>query len=357
MGFSAMKTLNTRLVQRFTTIALSAVLAMSAALPASPAFAQEEVPPPSFSDGEWQAVIVATSRVDTPMGATTGSANGEAHFLVTDGLLEGTWTMVGAATMSGEASGSAEYVAEGNVTGSADYPQFPSTSTHIHMVIVIDGNPGEFSQDLPPGESAFSVVITSATCSQVIGEWEVSAAAMSGSGTFVATRIADLRSATAADFEARVTDLMTEAMDFRDASIASGRMAPGGLEALLSRAQELDRALTRARDCSATPMDGDYAFHNLLAGIVADLLQFALDNPLLLDSSEMRTLVTALLSTGAYGFISDDAITGLHGLVGANMDAAIASGNPIDISNMIAAAAMIGAWDIVDQGAAALGDE
>lgn len=339
---------------RWPQAALALALALAMFAPAAPARAQEDELVPGFSDGEWQAVIVANSQV-VGEGVTTGAMHGEAHFTVSDGVLDGSWNMTGSAVFSGEGSGTAEFVAEGIVAGTAIAPTFPTTGGRITAVISIEGVTGEFSQDFPAGESALLVDLTSATCGQVIAEYEVSAPGMTGSGTLVATRVGDLRADAAPDFEARVTDLMADAMDFRDAAIASGSFPPGGLSELLGRAQELDRALRRAGDCSGAPHAADY--HSLIAGVVADLLAFALENPDQIDSNELRTLVTILVATNASILVSDAAMDSLVDLVGERLEAAIDSGDVVDISGLTGVAAMIGAWDLVLLGSDAMGGD
>lgn len=350
-----MKSAGTKRMQPWVQAGLALVLAFAAALPVAPVRAQDEEPP-HFSDGEWQAVIVSNSHVSGP-ASVTGAAGGTAQFTVSEGVLEGTWSLEGSATLSGVASGSAEYITEGNVTGTADDPHFPTTGGHIHMVIQTDAGTVEMSQDVPAGESSFRINLINSICNQVTGTWEVSADNMTGSGTFVATRVSDLRDEDPSGYMERVTDLMADAMDFRDATIASGSLDVAVLDALLVRAQDLDSELRSSTECVASPVGDISDYHRLVAGIVADLLEFALGHPEEFDASTLRFLTTALVSTGATLFISEDTMNSLVDAIGDRLDAAIADGDILAIGNLIAAAMDIAAWDLVATGSAALGDE
>jgi hypothetical protein len=342
---------------RRTLDVLAATLVMSVALTASPVMAQDLEGRVSLADGVWEAVMLSFSTVAVEGGGAAADFRGNASFLSVDGVLEGEWTVGGSGVVTAEgASGTAEYSGGGNVTGSADQPLFPATNLHIEANIVIDGVARRLSQDLPAGDSFIRVELTHATCSQVIGQWEYATGGLDAHGTFVAIRVEDLVPGAETDYNAEVTELIGEAIDFREATIRTGLVDVAALARITNRAQNLNRSLRRATECDPDPPEHAERYLSLIAGVISDLVGFALDNPLLFDDAALKALSQALVNTGAAG-AADAVWDGLRAEWADRLEAAIEAGDEYAILDAISGAAIIGAWDLIAIGEAALSDE
>jgi hypothetical protein len=182
-----------------------------------------------------------------------------------------------------------------------------------------------------------------------VGTWHVEAEGMTGDGTIVLTRVGDLRSEDEPDYATQVTNLLVDAYAFTEAvETAGGPVDLTGLEDLLSRADSLYNALRRSSDCGVGEDVDAEGYINLLGDAIEHLLEFALSNPDALSTSQLRHLVTAAARTGvtireSWDSIQDRLSADLEG----RLEAAIARGDVIAITNVAATAALIGDWDLL----------
>lgn len=287
-----------------TLTPIAAALVAALALTATPVQAQPDPPPPGpdspyLADGVWAATMISNSTV-TPSGASAAADyRGNARITSTDGVLEGSWAITGSSSMSGSGvGGAAAFDAEGVVAGRSDQPLFSASSARIEGVVEVDGVARSFSQPVA-GMSGIVITLTHVTCSVVIGRWDFSAAAFTGGGDFIATRIGDLAEGTdEEDYEEQIRTLAYDVTQFEGATLGDGAVDSAELSSLVERANNLNRALRRASECEPDP-DGDVRrYLSMLAGVMARLVRFALLHADLFDEVELLELTNALVGSG-----------------------------------------------------------
>lgn len=328
----------------------------SAPLPAGRA---QEMDVPVIADGVWEGVMTSGSRVSAPGSTTTGEFYGETRFTSSGGTLDGAWNLSGTGELTTENGyGTAEYTGDGVVTGPSSGPRFVAQNLTIYMAGVVDGHPFEATLSPPAGESAIRVILTRATCSQVMGTWEAEGDGFSGQGTFVAVRVADLREEDARDYLEEVTNLLIDAHAFTESVFLIADAE--GLNDLIDRAENLYNALQRNDDCGLDEEAAGYL--NLIADAVAHLLDFALSNPDSFNDFQLFQLIgaaarTGVIGAGAIGESAEGFESRISTELSDRLDHAIEIGDEISIDIVIAGAAIVGDWELMERAEAARGEE
>jgi hypothetical protein len=310
---------------------------------------------PVIADGVWEGVMTSGSRVRASGSTTTGEFYGETRFTSSGGTLDGAWNLTGTGELTTENGyGTAEYMGEGVVTGPSSGPRFVAQNLTIHMAGVVDGHPFEATLSPPAGESAIRILLTRATCSQVMGTWEAEGDGFSGQGSFVAVRVADLRAEEARDYLEEVTNLLIDAHAFTESMFLIADAE--GLNDLVDRAENLYGALRRNDDCGLDEEAAGYL--NLIADAVAHLLDFALSNPSAFNDFQLFQLIgaaarTGVIGAGAIGETAEGLESRLSTELADRLDHAIEVGDEISIDIVIAGAAIIGDWELMEQAQAA----
>jgi len=261
--------------------------------------------PPSFSDGNWEAKFSVTSVA--PMDITTLEAvySGDMDFISSGGELDGQWTLNGIGAYAGDISGSATFTGSGKIKGSSSDPAITTSTFVVNLDIVVSGIAVSQSVDMGGGGS-MSLTLLSATCNQVTAD--IVTPAMSGyqsagipatvTGSFVAIRVGDLSSEDATDYMKEVGDLIAEAEDLKQKTINEKGVDFEILNNLVTKAGNLSTALKQNLDCG---QGGKKQFLTIITDVIADLANFALQNPHLFTTQELSRLAFVALQVGALG--------------------------------------------------------
>jgi len=195
------------------------------------------------------------------------------------------------------------------------------------------------------------LVIESATCSQVIGDFtqQLAAGLMSQGfatnlyGRFVAVRKGDADPGA----DALLADLLANANELVQAA-AAGNLDAASLIEVVERAEDFSVGLKKNADCGFVAGPG--TFNNALTGLIRDLLDAVITNSDLFDTSELFLLLTIGLRVGAVGqgavdqAASDNIIGNFKSIFSDRIDAAVAAGDDTELELLVVAATAFG-WD------------
>lgn len=289
-----------------------AALGAALLLTASPARAQEGDPAPSgepgLVDGLWAVNVVSSGPVEIGEAHATVSASGGGLMTVADEVVSGEYTIdatnVVVAPDSG-ATGSLHTVGEWG--GNASKPAMIDGDSTIEGTVTVEGESQDVSFTFPSTGAMTVIPIISATCTVVEGDWPgVANAAFAGTGAspsldgvWIAIRLLDaMPGEEPPDYAAEAFAVHTDGLLFYVESADAGAVDFARLDDLLTRAEDLYDRLQRAADCGIGEAGG---YQGLLAGMTADLLRFALDNPDLFDNMALLRLVSAAVRMGLIG--------------------------------------------------------
>jgi hypothetical protein len=253
-------------------------------------------------------------------GPITGSGfsgsityDGAFDFMVReDGVVEGTWNMLGFSFFSGGGDGctvnvNGALVFEGVMEGTSTVPKLSQTGGYGNSTVnLCDGT--ERSGPLAVG-AGFSAPITLyfVSCEQALGRFEIPAnMAVASSGVasssllapFNATRNDALLSGDMEWYSSEVTVLSVEGMDLSNAVAGGGAVDYGALSLLLERSEELYRQLRRINDCNRRTAG---EFINSIRTTIAGLLDTLLENPDAFSSYDIAMLAGVAIRTGLIG--------------------------------------------------------
>jgi len=288
-------------------MALTLVLILTNAIPAR-AVSQAAGTPPAFSDGQWSGNFSIHASISFAGGATTvvGSYLGTMDFLSQAGALDGTFNYTSNAkeTLQG-GSGTASGVGQGTIAGASNLPTMQVTDLTVKIDATVQGIPVHTTQSVGAG-FPFQVELVSATCSQVVGDiatavknnFQSAGASANASGTFVAYRKGDLKGTDVTSYSKEAGDLLDNAEQFKKDVIAGNGIDIEALNALITKAEELSLAIKKNSQCG---LGNNKAYLTLITSIVADIANFALDNPQYFTVDQLGRLATAALRVGAMG--------------------------------------------------------
>lgn len=272
---------------------------------ASPASAGS---PPAFSDGQWSGNFSIHADISFSGGATTvvGSFLGNMDFLSQAGALDGTfkYTSTAKETVQG-GSGTASGVGTGTIKGTSDLPTLQVTGETVTIDATVQGIPVHTTQSTGAG-IPFQVQLVSATCNQVVGDiatavkntFQSAGASANASGTFVAYRTGDLKGTDVPSYSKEAGDLLDSAEVFKKEVMAGNGIDFGTLNDLVSKAEQLALAIKKNNQCG---LGSNKTYLTLVTSIVADIANFALDNPQYFTVGQLGRLAAAALRVGAIG--------------------------------------------------------
>lgn len=269
------------------------------------ASSSSDTSPPGFRDGEWVGNFSMYTKSVTDVIAMKTSYNGKMGLISSGGELKGDWTLSGMSTYTGSITGLAVFDGGGKVSGSSIDPVISTSKFIANMDVAVGGVQTQTSVDMGSG-GHMSLKLISATCSQVIADIEAPVNAgynqagmnASVSGSFTATRVADLTGANATDYQKEVGDLLDEAEALKQQAIDNNGIDFGTLNQLISKAENLNTAIKKNAACG---QGSGKQFLTIITGSVISLIQFALSHPELFTTEELSRLVTAALAVGAIG--------------------------------------------------------
>jgi hypothetical protein len=264
-----------------------------------------ETLPPAFRDGEWVGNFSMYTNSSNSVINMKTSYKGEMGLISAGGQVNGEWILSGMSTYTGDITGTAVFDGGGKVSGSSTEPLISTSKFVAYMDIAVGGVQTQTSVDMGSGGN-MSLTLTSATCSQVIADIEAPASSNYGqagmsanvSGSFVATRVADLEGANVADYQKQVGDLLDEAEALKQKAIENNGIDFATLNQLVSKAENLATAIKKNADCGQS---GGKQFLTLITGTVIDIAYFALSKPELFTTGELNRLLTAAVAVGAMG--------------------------------------------------------
>ena len=264
-----------------------------------------ETLPPAFRDGEWVGNFSMYTNSSNSVINMKTSYKGEMGLISAGGQVNGEWILSGMSTYTGDITGTAVFDGGGKVSGSSMEPLISTSKFIAYMDIAVGGVQTQTSVDMGSGGN-MSLTLTSATCSQVIADIEAPASSNYGqagmsanvSGSFVATRVADLEGANVADYQKQVGDLLDEAEALKQKAIENNGIDFATLNQLVSKAENLAAAIKKNADCGQS---GGKQFLTLITGTVIDIAYFALSKPELFTTGELNRLLTAAVAVGAMG--------------------------------------------------------
>jgi hypothetical protein len=317
---------------------------------------------PGFADGEWVGDMVAGFGFSIEGGAG-GSTGGGVFSLHVDGgtVTAGNYEASATGSFRSEAppaTGEGTFTGSGAISGSAEEPIIENLAARVQGVVTVNGVSAPVNFDVSGGSMV--ITILSATCSVVIGtvEPEVRAAVAgtvsitSLSSRFVATRVSASGRERTEDFSTEVIGLIT-AGDAFVTSVAGGSFDRAALLDLLQRAEHLAETIPRNRRCR-TAGAGDHL--STVAAVVRNLLEVMIANPDAYGATELRAALEAAVRTGLAGPSGDPTLLAdVRGVLGDQLDAAIAAGDDVDASILGAAANMMGWRAEAGRAASAIG--
>lgn len=282
------------------------LLILAAVLLALVGFAPQPVEP-GFSDGVWSAVFVTSGPLTIGEAHANTAISGAGLIVVTDGMLSGDYTVHGSDIViadGGSATGT--MTSSGTWGGTATEPGYIDGNTSIEGTVTVDGVTQPISFSFPSSGTLTTLPIISATCTTVIADLETVANNMFAEvgvssslyGSFVAIRLLDaLPGDEPPDYADEALALHLDGLLFYADVVSTGEVAYADLDALLTRAEDFYERMERAAECDVADAD---AWLGLMAGMVQDLLQLALDHPELFDDMDMLRLVSAGLRMGLF---------------------------------------------------------
>ncbi len=264
-----------------------------------------DTPPPAFSDGKWTAKF--SIHAIAPTAATTLNVSylGDMQFNSSGGTLEGEWLMTGQGTYSGDISGSADISAGGKVAGSSAEPLIKTKNFIINLNITVSGVQVKAPVDFGSG-AQLGLILTNATCNQVTADIAAPAVAnyksaginASVTGSFTAIRVGDLSSSSETDYMKEVGDLIDAAEALKQSAMAKNGVDYDKLNELVTKADDLNLAMKKNIACG---FGGKKSYLTIITDIIADLANFALQNPQLFTTEELSRLSYVAISVGAMG--------------------------------------------------------
>jgi hypothetical protein len=305
------------------------------AISITPAVAGPTGPNLAIPDGEWEGSVAAYYLWDI-QGMATGvwTWGGDMHFFSSAGELTGESAITG--TGSGETD-SAMAIGTVNaqvaIFGSSFAPEFQATSGVFSITAASQGFstnmdfPIDTSQTVP-----VKVTLTTVTCSQVTGDFDAFMNSMASSvgGTltnlstlFAAVRTADLAPEAASDFQDSLNELVGMANDFLSEVKSTQSLDQNKFEHILTTAEQLALSLRKNNDCGFT---NNWTFSLPIANLVAELIDFAYNNPGYFTNLDVFKLTETAIRAGVIGAgavnpeLDTEMRTKLGALIGVKMD-------------------------------------
>lgn len=265
--------------------------------------------PLKFSSGVWTGPMLAVGSGTAHDSTWNAVWSGVMNFTSADDALSGDFSMTSNVSVSGpEVSGGAAGTGGGTISGPAGGPLMQLTGLDVEVAMTVRGI--SVAQNVALGSGDFDdpleVSLVSATCNQVNGDWitpiqeNMAAAGIGGSvsGYWTAVRVADLPGEGEEDYVEEMRQLIQEAFDWRTLVYTSGFIQFPFLERVLDHAEELNRRLSRSTDCDFVDEED---FMTAISAIVADALNFALENPAGLSAGDLLRMTSAALRLGIIG--------------------------------------------------------
>jgi hypothetical protein len=269
--------------------------------------------PPNYSipDGEWEGVMAASYLWEAGGGQVSGTWNwgGTMDFTSAAGEVAGEAVIDGIGTSKVDLGG-----AEGNVHalvaifGPAEEPAFQAQTGLLEVFVSVAGFENKLTFPIDASTShVVPVQLFAVSCSQIEGHWDAFMndwAAANSFGlenlttNFHAVRTGDLPPEAANLYAEEMQELQSRANEFLSETKASSLLNVNELEDLLEDAEALSQALQQNSSCGFTQ---EWSFLLPLAGIVAQLVDFAVQNPGAFNGYELWLLVNAAVRTGLIG--------------------------------------------------------
>lgn len=285
------------------------VIMLSLSLTSRPTFAGPSTPNLAIPDGEWDGTMSAYYLWELSGVNGVWTWGGDMHFFSATGEL------IGESIITGVGSGETDLAyAIGSVNaqiaifGSSDAPQFQVTNGSMDFTVTAEGFTTEFSYPLSASETIpVPVKLITVTCSQVDGHWDdfmnQYAASIGGSlndlsTLFAAVRGADLDPAQAPTYQEELSDLVGKANEFLNEVKTTHIIDDNKFQSLLTRAEQLAISLRKNNDCGFTK---EWTFALPIAGLVAQLIDFAFQHPSYFTPYDLFLLTEAAIRTGAMG--------------------------------------------------------
>ncbi len=300
----------------------------------SPALAGPTNPNFAIPDGEWEGSMQAA--YDWAVVDVTGTwyIKGPMHFMSVAGELNGDAELTG--TVSAErpdtyAIGSMDAAVK--ILGSSFAPEFQLTGGEMDITANVSGFTGEMKFPLEAGE-AVPIKLTSVTCSLAVGDWDdwanqnFKSLNVSTGGlltAWAATRVGDLSSPseTQTHYQDRLDALMEQANEFQWNTKKNQSLDPNALQSLLTNAEEIVAALRKNNDCGFT---SPWQFLLPVATVIANVINFAYNNPGYFSNYDVFLLTQAAIETGVIGSgavnpqLDADMKSKLGALIGVKLD-------------------------------------
>lgn len=300
-----------------------------------PALAGPPEPNNAIPDGEWEGTLAASYLFDFN-GVDSGNWDwtGDMHFFSTAGELTGDASISGTGSSENDlAMAIATMNAQVAITGSSFEPLFQAVGGSFDITASASGFTTNVNIPISPADTTpVRVGLTSVTCSQVSGNWDNFVnefAAANGftvsnlSTLFAAVRTADLAPQGQTSYQNELADLMNQANDFLKDVKTNLIMDPNKFESLLTKAEELAISLRKNNDCGFTQ---EWSFALPIANVVAQLIDFAYNNPGYFTNNDMFLLAEAAIRTGLIGAgavndtLAKDMNSKLGAIIGVKMD-------------------------------------
>jgi len=262
--------------------------------------------PPAFSDGNWVGNFSMYTSPKNDVISMKISYNGKLGLISSNGQVNGDWTLSGMSTYTGDITGLAVFDGGGKISGSSAEPVISTKSLVATMDVTVDGMHTQTQVDMGSSSGNMSLKLVSATCSQVVADIEAPVTSgynqagmqASVSGSFVATRVGDLKGANATDYQQQVGDLLDKTEALKQNAIDKNGINFSDLNKLVTKAENLNTAIKKNAACGK---GGGKQFLTSITGTIANLAYFALSHPELFTTEELSRIVTAALGVGAMG--------------------------------------------------------
>jgi hypothetical protein len=322
-----------------------------------PTLAGPEFPNLAIADGEWLGKLKAYYLWEVSEVEGVWTWGGDMHFFSTTGELTGESVITGVGSgESDQAFAIGTVNAQVAIFGSSDAPQFQATGGSLDFTATAMGFSTEVSIPIDASESIpVTVKIVSATCSQVGGHFDdfmnqylasVGGSLQDLTTLFAAVRIADLDPAKAPTYQDELNDLVGQAVDFLEDAKKNSAIDQNAFQSILSRAEELAVSLRKNNDCGFTK---EWSFALPIASLVAQLVEFAHQNPGQFSNFDLYLLTEAAVRTGALGAgavnpdLDTEVNAKLSALIGQRLDALdSAGGDCTDLQPLFVAAFTLG---------------
>jgi len=276
----------------------------------NPALAGPPVPNLAIPDGEWEGSLAAYYLWDLT-GVATGiwTWGGDMHFFSSAGEMTGESAITGsgsAETDSALAIGTVD--AKVTIFGSSFAPEFQATGGVFSITASSQGFTSDLSFPIDASQTfPVPVKLTTVTCSQVTGDWDdfMNSYIASVGGTltdlttlFAAVRTADLDPQGQTDYQAELADLVSQANDFLKEVKTTHLLDQNKFLSLLTKAEQLALSLRQNNDCGFTDQ---WSFSLPIANLVAQLIDFAYNNPGYFTNYDVFLLTETAIRAGVIG--------------------------------------------------------